>query len=115
MVQELDFKNYETEGPAAGGVVVVDFFSNFCEPCVRMEPVLDRLAQRFAQADEGGGRRAVRFCKMNADRNKLVREHCGVEEYPSFALFRDGIQVGLLAGEQDEEAFAATIAQIARA
>ena len=60
-------------------LVVVNFFSARCGPCVAMEPVYKTMAQSVACA---------LFCKVDCDEvDDLVREH-KIESLPTIKLFR---------------------------
>ena len=68
---------------AAGGVVVVDCWAEWCGPCKRIAPVIEELAIRY------DGR--VAFGKYDVDEGggELLAEY-GVRNIPTLLFFKDG-------------------------
>lgn len=62
--------------------VVVDFFAAWCGPCRVLAPVLERLANRYADK--------VRFRKADVDDDPELAEHYGVTTIPTLLLFQHG-------------------------
>ena len=64
------------------GVVVVDFYADWCGPCRMMTPVLEE-----AQAEYAG--RAV-FAKVNVDDSKSIAINYKIMSIPTLLMFKDG-------------------------
>ena len=60
-------------------LVVVDFFSDHCAPCVAMAPVFRALAEATP---------TVVFLKVNLDVNDDLARHYNITSLPTFKLFR---------------------------
>ncbi len=75
-----------------GGVVLVDFYADWCGPCKMLEPVLETVA---AQTD------AV-VAKVNIDQHQPLAQRHGVRGVPTLQLYADGEPVKRLVGMQDE-------------
>jgi thioredoxin 1 len=82
-------------------VVLADFFATWCGPCKAMEPILERLAERFA------GRAAV--IKVNIDNSPDLAGKYGVLGVPTFLLFIDSQPVNRVVGTSSERALTALI------
>jgi thioredoxin 1 len=67
---------------AADGVLVVDFWAEWCGPCKMIAPVLEEIAQ------EHGPR--VQVAKLNVDDNPDVARRYEVMSIPTLLIFRDG-------------------------
>ncbi len=67
---------------AAGGWMLCDFFADWCGPCKRMAPVVERLAEAF------DGR--VTVAKVNVDDAPELAERYGIQSIPMLILFHDG-------------------------
>ncbi|WP_231186790.1 thioredoxin [Haladaptatus sp. DYF46] len=75
-----------------GGIVLVDFYADWCGPCKMLEPVLETVA---AQTD------AV-VAKVNIDQHQPLAQRHGVRGVPTLQLYVDGEPVKRLVGMQDE-------------
>ena len=74
------------------GVVLVDFYADWCGPCKMLEPVVASVAQSTDAA----------VAKVDIDRHQGLAAQYGVRSVPTLALFADGEQVEQLVGMQDE-------------
>ncbi|MEW6320254.1 MAG: thioredoxin [Acidobacteriota bacterium] len=64
------------------GVVLVDFWAEWCAPCRRLAPTVDQLA------DEYNGR--ITVAKVNIDENPATPSQFMVRGIPTLLLFKDG-------------------------
>ena len=72
------------------GVVLVDFFADWCGPCKMLAPVLEKLAAEY----EG----KARIVKVNVDNDTALARQFGVFSIPNMFLFKDGQVVDSLLG-----------------
>ncbi len=75
------------------GVTVVDFYADWCGPCKKISPILEKLS------DEEKG---VAFIKVNSDHSNLGKEF-HVTGLPTVILFVNGQEVNRFVGFKDEE------------
>jgi thioredoxin 1 len=66
------------------GLVLVDFWAEWCAPCKSLLPVLGEIADIYA------GEASV--VKVNADENKAVVSRFDVRGLPTLILFKDGVE-----------------------
>jgi thioredoxin len=85
-VTDADFEAV-IQGP---GLVVVDFWAEWCIPCKAIAPVLEDLASEY------NGR--LRVAKLNVDENRQTPARFGVRGIPTLLFFRDGSRVDQLIG-----------------
>ena len=78
----------------ASGVVVVDFYADWCGPCKMMAPVLDEAK------DEYGDK--VVFAKINVDENKATAIDNKIMSIPTLLFFRDGQIADRVSGVLDK-------------
>ncbi len=75
-------KNEFDKVVAKEGAVVVDFFAKWCAPCIKMMPIVDKLAKDY----EG----KVTVLKVEADGNQAILQAYGIDEIPGFLVFQKG-------------------------
>lgn len=74
----------------ANGVVVVDFWADWCGPCKIMNPILDNLETEFAEQ--------ITFGKVNVDGQTELAEEYHVMSIPSLVIFQDGVAKEKISG-----------------
>jgi thioredoxin 1 len=74
--------------------VIVDFWAGWCAPCMVSKPVLEKLADEYAEQ--------VEFMAVNADESHDVLEQFRIFGIPTVITFRDGKEAGRITGSQAE-------------
>ena len=93
-VQEITNKQFEEF--TKKGLVFIDFFAEWCMPCLMMAPIIDELSEKF--------RGKIKFGKVNVDENKALAQKFNVMSIPNMVLFKDGKKAAQFIGavSQDE-------------
>ncbi|MBB3115953.1 thioredoxin [Corynebacterium bovis] len=81
--------------------VLVDFWAGWCQPCLRMDPVLAQIAEEF------DGRATV--AKVNVDEQRLLASMFQVMSIPALLIFKDGKKVAELHGVQPKDDLSAKL------
>lgn len=76
------FTDADFDASVKEGVVLVDFWAEWCAPCRRLAPIVDQLA------DEYDGRLTV--AKVNIDENPQTPMRFAIRGIPTLLLFKDG-------------------------
>jgi thioredoxin 1 len=77
-------------------LVVVDFFAEWCMPCMMMAPVLETVAGNLEK-------KGVKFGKLNVDDAKEASMKYRISNIPCIVFFKDGKEVGRSVGAMGEE------------
>jgi thioredoxin 1 len=81
----LDKNTFEEEVLNAEGYVLVDYFSDSCEPCKALMPDVEALAEKY----DG----QVKFCKLNTTKARRLAISQRVMGLPAILLYKDGEKV----------------------
>ena len=65
----------------ASGIVVVDYWAEWCGPCKQIAPALDEISEEM---------NGVTIAKLNIDENPVSPTSYGVRGIPTLMLFKDG-------------------------
>lgn len=79
MIIELNQSNFEDT--VSSGIVMVDFWADWCGPCRLLSPTIDQLAKE--QPD-------VKIAKLNVDEYPEIASRHGVMSIPTLLFFVDG-------------------------
>jgi thioredoxin 1 len=82
---ELSKENFEQEVLKADGLVMVDFWSQKCEPCKELSPILDEMAERNAGK--------AKFCSLDITNNKRLAISQKVLGLPTIIFYQNGEMV----------------------
>lgn len=91
--------SFDTDVLKADGLILVDFWAEWCGPCKMIAPILDEIA------DEYQGKLTV--AKLNIDQNPGTAPKYGIRGIPTLLLFKNGdvaaTKVGALSKGQLKE------------
>ncbi|MCR4439870.1 MAG: thioredoxin [bacterium] len=92
---ELTDSNFAAEVTDYKGVVLVDFWAEWCGPCRMVGPVVEKIAEDYA------GR--LKVGKLNVDLHGRAALTYGVTGIPTLILFKDGQVVDKIVGAVPEK------------
>ena len=86
----------EFEAIKNNGVVLVDFYADWCGPCKMLAPVLEELSNEY----EG----KAKIVKVNVDEVSDLASEYGVMSIPNLFILKDGVVVKNIVGYQPKPA-----------
>jgi len=87
---ELTDDNFEDEVVKSQVPVLVDFWAEWCAPCLMVAPVVKQLAEEYQ------GR--LKVGKLNTDNARQTAMRFGIMAIPTLLLFKDGEVAGKVVG-----------------
>lgn len=103
-VAQVSDDTFATEVLGASGPVLVDFWAPWCQPCLKLAPVLSELAVEYGDR--------LRVLALDVDENPDTVQAYGIVSLPTMILFRDGEPVSSLVGARPKPALAAQLATL---
>jgi thioredoxin 1 len=76
--------------------VIVDFWAEWCQPCLLVEPALEQIAE------ERHGE--LKLVKVNIDEEQGLAMRFGIASIPAMVLFKDGEPAAAAIGAQPKAA-----------
>ena len=110
-ISEKTFKekvfNYEKEATwkyKGNKPAIVDFYADWCGPCKRVAPILEKLAKKY-------GKKIVIY-KVNTDHNKNVAGYFGIRSIPSFLFIPMKGKPSMASGSMPKSDFEKAIKEV---
>jgi len=81
-VTEITDNNFQQEVMDDSGVVLIDFYADWCSPCKMLSQTMDQLSGEF------NGR--AKICKANVESSSGIVSKLGINGVPSLVMFKSG-------------------------
>ena len=95
MVEEISEKEFnKIINNSKNSIVLIDFFAEWCTPCLMMAPVIEELSGKFKK---------VKFAKVNIDENSELAGRFKVMSIPCLIVFKNGKEIDRVIGAQQAE------------
>lgn len=87
---EVNDSNFESEVLQSDKLCLVDFWAEWCGPCLMVHPILEEIAKEYAGKLKVG--------KLNVDQNGQTAAKYGIMSIPSLLIFNGGKVVDQIVG-----------------
>ena len=81
-IKQITDSDFKLEVIESSKPVLVDFWAEWCGPCVTLAPILEKLS--------GDLKDQVEIKKINVDENPEAPSNFGIRSIPTMILFKDG-------------------------
>lgn len=103
MAKILNDQNFIQE--TSSGIVLIDFYADWCGPCQMIAPVIDQLSEEITDA---------KIVKVNVDESPMTAAKFGIRSVPTFIVLKNGIEVTRNVGAQPQKVYFTGMIDVAR-
>jgi thioredoxin 1 len=89
MVKELDNESFKNVINEESDLIVVDCYANWCGPCKRLAPELEKLSNQYPK---------ISFYKLDVDEYSDIATEYKVSALPTIMFFQKGKKVHEVVG-----------------
>jgi thioredoxin 1 len=97
----FDEGNFETEVLQSDVPVLVDFWAQWCGPCLMLGPTIEEIAEAYAGRAKVG--------KVNVDEAAGLASKYGIQNIPTVLIFHGGNQAARIVGAKHKREYQAEI------
>jgi thioredoxin 1 len=94
VILQITKNNFDQE--TSKGIILIDFFAEWCGPCRMLSPILEDIAREFGDK--------IKVGKLNIDDDEDIAMRFSVTSVPTMILFKDGREHKRIIGLKDKEA-----------
>ena len=80
--KKINDQNFDSEVLKSEGLILVDFWAEWCGPCKMIGPALEEISEEMKEE--------VIITKINIDENPTTPQQYEVKGIPTLLLFKDG-------------------------
>jgi len=101
MIKDLNFITFSKA--ISSGLVLVDYWAEWCQPCLAQNPILDEIAEEIKEI-------AI-VAKVDISDNRVIADQQKVKNIPTLILYRNGKEIHRYNGIQSKEIIIKNIQQ----
>ena len=102
-ITSLTDSTFDEQIKSANGAVLVDFWAEWCGPCLRFGPVYEDVSEQHD---------GIVFAKVDTEAEQALAAAVNITSIPTLMAFRDGILVFRQPGALPKEAFQSLVQQV---
>ncbi|MHC4935157.1 MAG: thioredoxin [Planctomycetota bacterium] len=90
---DINDTNFQSEIIESGAPALLDFYATWCGPCKTLAPILDQLADEYAE-------KGVKVGKVDIEAAPEIAAKFGITGVPTLIFFKGGEKVDQMVGAQ---------------
>jgi len=94
-MKNISDEEFKKEVLDAKGLVLIDFWAEWCGPCRQLGPILEEVSKEMGAK--------VKVLKMNVDEAPQTASQFGIRSIPTMFLFKNGKQVDAKVGLNNKQ------------
>lgn len=102
LIKHVTDASFDSDVLKSDKPVLVDYWAEWCGPCVQMSPILDQAAIELGAK--------LQIAKMNVDENRAVPAEFGIRGIPTLMLFKGGERAATHVGAMSKSQLTAFLA-----
>lgn len=95
MILDLEPEDFSKDILNYKGLVVIDFWAEWCAPCHAVEPIFEKIANKYQGK--------AKFARFDVDKAPELPPSLGVVSIPTILIIRNGQVLGRIVGAQSAE------------
>ena len=99
-----NFTDTDFANEIQSGIVVVDFYADWCQPCRLLSSTFTKVSSSFSD---------VKFGKLDIDNNPEVTDKYKISSLPTILIFKDGVVIEKITGLVKETVLSSAIKNVA--
>ncbi len=104
MATKFTDDNFQSEVLESDKPVLVDFWAEWCMPCLMLTPIIEELHDAYDDK--------IKVGKLNVDENRMTASQYDVMSIPTVKLFKDGKVVKEFIGVQPKQVYEDAIKEV---
>lgn len=104
MLKHIEDKEFNEVVINGKGVVVVDFYADWCAPCKMLSPVLEEIQEEMKDQ--------IEIVKVDVDNNPVTSLTYSVSSIPTVIIFKDGKLIDKKVGFMPKELLKESIEEV---
>lgn len=91
----MEWTDEQFQQQASQGLVLVDFYADWCGPCKMLSPILQELSIEFAGK--------VTIAKLNTEKAQKISNLMNITSIPTLIVFKEGKEIQRIVGLKDKQ------------